>query len=185
MLAGVLIAVLTMAGPAGRGTDERPLSALRADMPPCPEPAEPPVRELAGVRATCVADGKPLDVGRALAGKTTLVNVWATWCGPCRDELPIIAEYAASVDAVDVLTVQVDSDPDEGLRMLDDLGVRLPTVHDGEGVGPIRSALRIRNRLPVSFVVDERGRITIVENPAVFSSVEQIRSAVTKHVEAT
>lgn len=187
VLAGVLAAVLLMGNGAapGGGDDAESMAAARerAQLPPCPEAAEPPVRRLAGVRVTCLADGEQVDLGRALSGRTTLVNVWATWCGPCREELPLLAAYAARSDAVDVLTVQVDSDSVDGVQMLADLQVRLPAVHDGEGVGPFRAALRPKS-LPASYLVDEGGQVTFIENPRVFSRVEQIRSAVTEYLEA-
>lgn len=136
------------------------------------------VPKLRGVHARCLADGTRIDVGTALAGRTTLVNLWATWCGPCREELPVLAAYAASDGAADVLAVQVDSGEREGLEMLAELGVRLPAVHDGEGRGPIRSALRAPQALPASYVITRDGRIRLIENPRVFSRVEQVRKAV-------
>lgn len=136
------------------------------------------VPKLRGVHARCLADGERIDVGTALAGRTTLVNLWATWCGPCREELPVLAAYAASDGAADVLAVQVDSGEREGLELLAELGVRLPAVHDGEGRGPIRSALRAPQALPASYVIARDGQIRLIENPRVFSRVEQVRKAV-------
>lgn len=186
LLAGVLVLLplLRDDGPAGAdGPDTLASARAAANLPPCPAARTADGRRLAGVRAACLGDGKELDVGRALAGRTTLVNVWATWCEPCREELPVLARYAASADAVDVLTVQVDSPPVDGLRMLAELGVRLPSVHDGDGRGPIRSALRTPGVLPASYLVDPDGRISFIQNPRLFSSVEQVRTAVARYGE--
>lgn len=90
----------------------------------------------------------------------------------------MINSYAHSKGAAQVVLVQVDSDPAAGVAMLRQLGVRLPTVHDGQGVGPIRKALRTPSTLPASYVVDPGGRVHFVRDPRVFSSAGQLRRAV-------
>lgn len=205
VLAGIVAVLPTLRGEnsaapgasGGSNTDSGALAAARQDarLPDCP--GAPGASDGAGrsrtsgpgsgtavvprlrdVEARCLADGERIDVGAALAGRTTLVNLWATWCGPCRDELPVLDAYASSDEAVDVLAVQVDSGELEGLELLAELGVRLPAVHDGEGRGPIRSALRAPQALPASYVITSDGQIGLIENPRVFSRVEQVRKAV-------
>ncbi|WP_199429975.1 TlpA family protein disulfide reductase [Qaidamihabitans albus] len=164
--------------PAGQGEDLGPARA-EAALEPCPAGGSGTVAELAGVTARCLGDGSTVDLGAALAGEPTLINVWATWCQPCREELPVLAEYAAGPDAVRVLTVQVASDAGDGLALLAELGVRLPTVHDGDGEsGPVRSALKVPRALPASYLVTAEGAVRFVDSPRLFSSVEQVRQAV-------
>jgi len=184
VLAGIvaLLPVLRDHRPPAPAAEGANLAAARqaAGLPDCPRAASSGdvVPALRGVTADCLATGKPVDVGAALAGRTTLVNLWATWCGPCREELPVLAEYHAADGAADVLAVQVDSGERGGLKLLAALGARLPAVHDGAGRGPIRSALHAPEVLPASYVVSADGRIRLVENPRVFSRVEQVRKAV-------
>lgn len=161
----------------------------RTELPDCPSAdatgapdtgaAE---RSLAGVAAICLADGTRIDdLGAALSGEETLINVWATWCAPCREELPVLQDYAEDEDAAEVLTVQVDSAQVDGVRMLDELGVALPAVHDGDGRGPVRTALQTPASLPASYLVDADGGVSFVADPRVFTDVEQVRQAVQRY----
>ncbi|CAM3055478.1 TlpA disulfide reductase family protein [Saccharomonospora xinjiangensis] len=130
------------------------------------------------VRVHCLGDGSQVEFGDTLGEGPTLVNVWATWCEPCREELPLLARYAERPDAARVVTVQVQSAPEDGLRLFTELGVRLPALHDGEGAsGPVRGALKAPTALPASYIV-EGGEARLVTKPRLFTSVEEIVNAV-------
>ncbi|GHF03513.1 hypothetical protein GCM10017786_41590 [Amycolatopsis deserti] len=156
------------------------LTAARAAaaLAPCPS-GTGEVAQLAGVRAECLGDGSTVELGSALAGQVTLVNVWATWCEPCRTELPVLQRYADEPGAARVLTVQVQSKPGDGLELLTDLGVRLPAVFDGDGgSGPVRSALKVPPALPASYLVTADGQVRLIESPRTFTDPEQVREVV-------
>ncbi|AUS78599.1 TlpA family protein disulfide reductase [Actinoalloteichus sp. AHMU CJ021] len=123
--------------------------------------------------------GERGDLAAVVGEGPALVNLWATWCGPCVDELPVLDEYAAGQDAVPVFGVQVQSDRDAGRRMLDELGVGFPTVHeDGD---QLRRLVRAPV-MPTSFVVDAAGDIHRVEPPRAFASVDEVEQAVRSYL---
>ncbi|NIH78083.1 TlpA family protein disulfide reductase [Amycolatopsis viridis] len=185
LAAGVLVlAVIVAVLPRVRSADSPAagpdLTAPRAAaaLPACPA-GTGTVPQLAGVTTECLGDGATVDLGSALAGQVTVVNVWATWCQPCRTELPVLQRYAGEPGAARVLTVQVQSKPDDGLKLLTDLGVRLPTVFDGDGgTGPVREALKVPPALPASYLVTADGRVRFIESPRTFTDPEQVREVV-------
>lgn len=172
-------------GSARGQADPQRLAELRdrAQLRPCPEQATDQATKgaaagdsrLAGASGTCLADGKPVDLAAATAGRATLINVWASWCPPCREELPALQAYAEQPGAVHVLGVQVQSSPASGLRLLDELGVHLPTVHDTDR--RISAALKVPGVLPASYVRTPSGELRRLP-PEVFESAAEVRAAV-------
>lgn len=132
------------------------------------------VAQLSGISARCLGDGSAVDVSRALGGHTTLVNVWATWCVPCKTELPVLAEYAGRPGAAQVLLVQAASSEADGLALLTRLGVHLPSVFDGDAAsGPLRAALKVA-ALPASYLVTPDGQVRFIRNPPVFENADEV-----------
>jgi thiol-disulfide isomerase/thioredoxin len=183
LVLAVLVAVLPRVGShSGGAAPAAPdLGAARAKaaLPSCPADGGPQVARLRGVVDDCLGTGRPVDLGTALGGRATLINVWATWCGPCKTELPVLDSYAAQPGAARVVAVQVASSPADGLDLLTRLGVHLPVVHDGSGdTGPLRSALAVPPALPASYLVTPDGQVRFIGDPRVFGTVDQVRAAV-------
>ncbi len=145
-----------------------------ADLAACtPQPGAPPQR-LGGVSTTCMADGETVDFG-SVVPRPAVINVWATWCEPCREELPALQEYSARPDSPPVRGVQVMSDEADGLAMLSRLGVRFPSVHDADR--SVSAALRLPPALPATYVVTGSGELRRTE-PHVFRSADEVGDAV-------
>jgi thiol-disulfide isomerase/thioredoxin len=187
LVAGVVViaAVVIAVWPRGHGgaSSAAPpptgnLAAARAGagLAPCvAQPAATPT--LAAVRVTCLADGAGVRLGALVGGRTALVDVWASWCVPCQQELPALDAYAAQPGAVPVIGVQVQSDQASGLRLLAGLHVHhLQFVYD---TGAASRALKLPVGLPVSYLVRSDGTATVITKPSrVLDSVAQVKQAV-------
>jgi cytochrome c biogenesis protein CcmG/thiol:disulfide interchange protein DsbE len=94
---------------------------------------------------------------RPRAGTTTVVNIWASWCGPCRNELPMLSRTAARWAGRGVRLVTVDTrDGVVAARtLLREVGARhLMTVNDPQGRLAVSWGA---TGVPETFVVDDRG----------------------------
>ena len=148
-----------------------------AQLPPCPVgDGGPGPAELQEVSAVCAADGQPVDVARALAGRPVVLNLWAYWCGPCADELPALVEYQQRVGE-DILVVTVHQDPNQeaALARLAEWGVRLPTLQDSNR--EIAAALTVPNVMPATVVLRADGSVAGIL-PRAFVSADEIAEAV-------
>lgn len=106
-------------------------------------------------------DGSATTLGQ-FTGKVTLVNLWATWCAPCREEMPALDELQArkGSDRFEVVAVNIDRGDDEKpMAFLQETGIQSLAYYRDETTG-IFNELRRRNLalgLPVTLLVDEEG----------------------------
>jgi thiol-disulfide isomerase/thioredoxin len=149
----------------------------RADLPPCPQAGSAPGPErLRGITLECAGDGTNVDVAKAVAGRPTVLNLWAYWCAPCAAELPAMAEYQRRAGPdITVLTVHQDENEAAALLRLAELGVRLPTLQDGRRL--IAAALAVPNVMPATVVLRADGSVAEVL-PRSFASADEIAAAV-------
>ena len=124
----------------------------------------------------CAGDGTRVDVAKSVAGRTTVLNLWAYWCAPCAAELPAMAEYQRRVGPeVTVLTVHQDENETAALLRLTELGVKLPTLQDGRRL--VAAALKVPNVMPATVVLRSDGTVAKIL-PRAFTSADEIAAAV-------
>lgn len=120
-------------------------------------------------------DGKSLAVS-SLRGKVVLLDVWASWCGPCTKELPMLDAIAGRLRkrGVEVLAVSVDQDRENVDKFLADHPHRNLTVaHDPKGA--IADTFQ-PEKMPTSYVIDRAGIVRYVNGgfePADAKEIEQ------------
>src|SRR5690606_406461 len=88
-----------------------------------------------------------------------VINVWATWCGPCREEAPYFrALHERAGDALRVLGIDYDDAPPEhALAFADELGLRYAQVADPDA--RLRAPLGLSIGIPATVFVDAEGRV--------------------------
>ena len=147
----VLLLVLGVAWIAvSRVPDEE--AQARVDRPPAPQ---------AGFAAPDFSletrDGETVSLSE-LRGQVVLVNFWATWCPPCRAEMPAIQQVydQYSDQGFTVLAVDVSEGDAQVTAFADERGLTFPILMDRDGAVSIRYQVRA---MPSTFFIDQAGVI--------------------------
>ena len=102
-------------------------------------------------------EGKPFSLAEA-KGKIVLLNFWATWCGPCRAEIPDLVDlqkrYADKLEIIALATDEDDADEVRRFVLESGINYRVAMISD-----EVRLAYGGISALPTSFVIDAQGRI--------------------------
>ena len=129
----------SVSGGAGGGTIGAPLPAMKVDA----------------------LSGKKIDVA-SYKGHVLLLDVWASWCGPCKQELPMLDDIARRVkgQGIDILAVSVDQQRANVDKFLRGHGRWALTIaHDPDGL----IAERLQpDKMPTSYVIDRAGIVRYV-----------------------
>jgi len=122
-------------------------------------------------------DGKPVTLA-AFKGRTILLNLWATWCVPCRSEMPALdrLQQAAGSDRFEVVAVNVDTSRlDRPKALLDEIGARTLRFYS-DPKADIFFQMRQNGKvlgLPTTFLIDPAGcQIGLLSGPAAWDSAE-------------
>ena len=122
----------------------------RGEKPPAPS-----------LSLTSLRSGRPASLAD-YRGKVVLLNVWASWCTPCRQESPLLqrwqqrmAPHGGTVLGVDTLDIKSDA-----LGFIKRYGLTYPQLNDREGASIKKLGTA---QYPESFVVDRQGRIRALE----------------------
>ena len=96
-------------------------------------------------------------------GDVVMINFWATWCGPCRQEMPLLDDLYARYGRVgfSLLGVNIDDDARRAMQMIDELGVNFPVLFDDTKEV---SRLYQVEAMPVTVLVDRSGTVRHVHH---------------------
>jgi thiol-disulfide isomerase/thioredoxin len=110
-------------------------------------------------------------------GKVVLVNFWATWCEPCREEMPSMKKLRASLAGkpFEVLAVNLGESERRVKRFLDEVPLDFPVLLDRDSAAAKLWRARV---LPVSFVVGPDGAIRYSVLGGIDWADEKVRSAI-------
>ena len=94
-----------------------------------------------------------------LRGSPVVINFWATWCGPCRQEVPAFSAFAKAHPEIPVLGLSVDDGPISRVkRIVKEWSIAYPVAVVGEAL----QAQYDISTLPTTVVIDENGKVTRV-----------------------
>ncbi|MGR7025061.1 TlpA family protein disulfide reductase [Geodermatophilus sp. URMC 62] len=181
LLAGALLSSCTAstAGDGGSPPAAAP-TTFSTPLQACPEQPDEPASGAATLPAVSLPcpGGGTLDLGRA-PGVPTVVNLWASWCGPCREELPLVQQFAdAAAGRVDVVGVISKDGVPQADSFAGDAGVTFPSAYDRDG--ELMDALGV-NVLPFTYLVDADGALVFTQVGPV-TSVDELRALVAEHL---
>jgi len=96
-------------------------------------------------------------------GDVVMINFWATWCGPCRQEMPLLDELYSKYQRVGfiLLGVNIDDDSGKAMNMIAELGVSFPVLFDTRKEV---SKLYAVDAMPVTILVDRDGKVRHVHH---------------------
>jgi thiol-disulfide isomerase/thioredoxin len=158
-----------------------------AGIEECPTAKHQPPADAAlpGLVLPCLGGGPDVELS-ALKGPL-VINLWAQWCEPCREELPFYQRlHEEGAGKVTVLGIDyLDPQPGGALALAEATGVTFPSLADPDGL--LRQEWRVRG-LPGVVLVDAEGRVT---NPdarptfMVIESYDQLTDLVREHLDVT
>jgi cytochrome c biogenesis protein CcmG/thiol:disulfide interchange protein DsbE len=161
-----LLGLMALTGGTANGTSSiggaggDPALVAGAGLRPCPAPAgnaTPVAGGLPEEAFPCLGAGPDLNLA-SLAGKPMVVNVWGSWCPPCREELPWFAALDdAAAGRLQVIGVDVADTANSALSTLASLGVHYPSIFDPES--KTRMSLQWFGGTPVTLLVRADGTI--------------------------
>lgn len=174
-----------------KGADGKPFSYDRqptTGRPACPEPAGSEGHSGATVSADaklkdlelpCLGhDSTPGSLIAHVAGKPTLLNVWAYWCVPCRQELPVLDEAAQKHPEWNIVGVHASPQGAAGVNIMLDLGLKnLASFQDADN--SVATTLGMSPLIPQSVVLNSDGTVAEIF-PGIVSDTAQLEELMAK-----
>ena len=103
------------------------------------------------------ADGKNVRLSE-LKGRIVMLNFWATWCGPCAEEIPHLNELHESFDPYDfeLLGINLDDDQSKAIHLANKLDINFPVLFDS--AKEVSKSFDIK-AMPTTIIIDRAGKV--------------------------
>lgn len=114
-----------------------------------------------------------------LRGQVVLINFWASWCGPCRQEMPLLDALHQRYKSLGftVLGVNVEQDPAKARQMLEDIPVSFPVLFDTRN--QVSEAYQV-DAMPSTVIVDRDGVVRYIHKGYVPGDENKYQAVVRK-----
>ena len=167
--AALAAAALVLTGCASGAVDERP-----DEEQTLPQPLPELTLDAFG------SDAEPLQLADVRG--PAVINLWASWCGPCRKEMPILEELQQSDAGVEVIGVDFqDARTAEAQELVERTGVTYPLYEDYEGELNGLDPFPAMRGLPFLAFVDEEGRV-VHQEFVIIDDLAEIEGLVREHL---
>jgi cytochrome c biogenesis protein CcmG, thiol:disulfide interchange protein DsbE len=125
----------------------------------------------------CLDEGSVIDLS-SIKGPV-LVNVWGSWCGPCKDEMPIFVDfYNKHSKSVGLIGISVEeADIQDARDFVQAYGMTWPNLYDAEGT--TRASLGMG--VPITLFIDENGEI-VYRKIGVVTTIEELEDDSRKYL---
>ncbi|MDP4620860.1 MAG: TlpA family protein disulfide reductase [Thermoleophilia bacterium] len=153
---GLLIIVLLVVGLMNRGGATTIDDALdMGNRPPAPEITLPVLVSGPGLPPA----GQQASLSD-LRGKVVLLNLWASWCGPCKEEAPVLEAVSDRYreKGVIVLGIDIQDLTEDALAFIEEYRLTYPSLRDGSDVS--KTSLEATG-VPETYLIDRTGRIAL------------------------
>jgi thiol-disulfide isomerase/thioredoxin len=132
---------------------------------------------VSGTELECL-DGSAGITLEALRGPA-IVNVWGSWCGPCKEEMPLLVEfYSKAKDKLVLLGIDVEeAQVADGRHFVETRGITWPNLYDPDG----RTASALGMGVPITYFVDAQG-VTVYKKIGVITSVKELEELTRKYL---
>jgi thiol-disulfide isomerase/thioredoxin len=157
VVAGLVLLLAACGDGKKAGTTDDGLADLRAAaaLAPCPTG----IGDVPHLVLPCLGGGPDVVLDSGATGTPTLVNVYGSWCGPCQDEMPVLADFAKrAAGKVAIVGVDTEDEPRLALLFAKDVGQTWAAVRDDDG-----TLLRhYASGPPITLFVDPAGKVAYV-----------------------